>query len=95
MVAAVHKAGWAHYPCFAHTLNLVMKDSFKAHPDLLEIQQKSSAIVVFFHHSTKAADKLKEIQVQQKFTEKKLIQAVETRWNSVFHMSSLCLSGEE
>uniref|UniRef100_A0A671XLS4 HAT C-terminal dimerisation domain-containing protein n=1 Tax=Sparus aurata TaxID=8175 RepID=A0A671XLS4_SPAAU len=86
MVAAVLKAGWAHYPCFAHTLNLVVKDSFKAHPDLLEIQQKSSAIVAFFHHSTKAADKLKEIQVQQKFPEKTLIQAVETRWNSVFHM---------
>lgn len=27
MVAAVHQAGWAHYPCFAHTLNLVVKDS--------------------------------------------------------------------
>lgn len=25
MVAAVHKAEWAHYPCFAHTLNLVVK----------------------------------------------------------------------
>lgn len=52
VVTAVHKAGWAHYPCFAHTLNLVVKDSMKAHPDLLEIQMKSSAVVAFFHHST-------------------------------------------
>lgn len=67
MVAAVRKAGWAHYPCFAHTLNLVVKDSIKALPDLLELQQKSTAIVALFHHSTKAADKLKDIQKQQKF----------------------------
>uniref|UniRef100_A0A3Q2CC25 HAT C-terminal dimerisation domain-containing protein n=1 Tax=Cyprinodon variegatus TaxID=28743 RepID=A0A3Q2CC25_CYPVA len=86
MVAAVRKAGWAHYPCFAHTLNLVVKDSFKAVPGLLEIQKKSSAIVSFFHHSTTAASKLKEIQKQQKFPEKKLLQSVETRWNSLFYM---------
>ncbi|XP_051787963.1 zinc finger BED domain-containing protein 4-like [Erpetoichthys calabaricus] len=86
MFAAVRKAGWAHYPFFTHTLNLVVKDSFKAHPGLLEIQQKNSAIVAFFHHSTKAADKLKEIQKQQKFPEHKLIQAVERRWNFVFYM---------
>ena len=47
---------------------------------------ESSAIVAFFHHSTKATDKLKEIQKQQKFPEQKLLQAVETRWNSVFYM---------
>lgn len=29
IVAAVCKAGWAHYPCFAHTLNLAVKDSIK------------------------------------------------------------------
>nr|XP_020464748.1 zinc finger BED domain-containing protein 1-like [Monopterus albus] len=106
MVAAVRKAGWAHYPCFAHTLNLVVKDSFKSQPELLEIQQKSSAIVAFFHHSTKAADKLKDIQKQQSFPEHKLIQAIETRWNSVFYMwerlseqreavtTALCLLGK-
>lgn len=86
MVAAVHKAGWTHYSCFANTLNLVMKESFKAHPGLLEIQQESGAIVAFFHHNTKAAVKLKEIQEQQKFLKKKRIQAVETRWNSVIYM---------
>lgn len=63
-----------------------MKDSLKAHPDLLEIQKKSSAVVAFFYHSTKAADKLKEIQKQQKFPEHKLIQAAETKLNSVLYM---------
>lgn len=95
MVAAVRKAGWSHYPCFAHTLNLVVKDSLKAHPDILELQKRSSAIVTFFHHSTRAADKLKEIQKQQKFPEHKLLQAVETRWNSVFYMCTLKTNSED
>uniref|UniRef100_A0A3B1JDP8 BED-type domain-containing protein n=1 Tax=Astyanax mexicanus TaxID=7994 RepID=A0A3B1JDP8_ASTMX len=86
MVAAVRKAGWAHYPCFAHTLNLVVKDSLKAVPNLVEIQKKTSAIVSFFHHSTTATSKLKEVQKQQKFPEQKLLQSVETRWNSLFYM---------
>ncbi len=30
MVSAVHQAGWKHYPCFAHTLNLLVKDAIKA-----------------------------------------------------------------
>lgn len=62
MVATERKAGWARYPCFAHTLNLVVKDSIKALPDLLHIQQRYSAIVAFFHHSTRGAERLKDIQ---------------------------------
>uniref|UniRef100_A0A3Q3QX58 HAT C-terminal dimerisation domain-containing protein n=1 Tax=Monopterus albus TaxID=43700 RepID=A0A3Q3QX58_MONAL len=95
IVAAVRKAGWAHYPCFAHTLNLVVKDSIKALPDLLHIQQRCSAIVAFFHHSTRAAEKLKEVQNQLKFPEHKLIQSVETRWNSVFYMFERLLEQKE
>lgn len=34
MVSAVHKPGWKHYPCFAHTLNLVVKDAIKASPEI-------------------------------------------------------------
>lgn len=48
MVAAVLRAGWAHYPCFAHTINLVVKDSIKTLPELLNIQHRCSAIVAFF-----------------------------------------------
>lgn len=95
MVAAVRKAGWTHYPCFAHNLNLLVKDSIKALPDLLELQQKSGAIAAFFHHSTKATDKRKDIQERQKFPEQKLIQAVKTRWNSVFHMWQRLLGQKE
>lgn len=94
-VAAVRKAGWAHYPCFAHTLNLVVKDSIKALPDLLHMQQRCSAIVTFFHHSTRAAEKLKAFQNQLKCPEHKLIQSVETRWNAVFYMFERLLEQKE
>ncbi|XP_051996488.1 E3 SUMO-protein ligase ZBED1-like [Xyrauchen texanus] len=86
MVAAVHKAGWRHYPCFAHTLNLVVKDSLKAVPEVVPILGKCSAIVSFFHHSTKATEKLRAVQQQMQIAEHKLIQSVQTRWNSVFYM---------
>ena len=75
VVAAVHRAGWAHYPCSAHTLNLVVKDSIKTLPELLHIQHRCSAVAAFFHHSTKETEKLKEIQKQLKFPEHKLIQS--------------------
>ncbi len=84
MVAAVCKAGWSHYPCFAHTLNVAVKDCIKALPDLLDIQQRCRAIVAFFHHRTRAAERHKEVQKQLKSPEHKLI-SVETRWNSVFY----------
>ncbi|MBN3274238.1 ZBED4 protein, partial [Polyodon spathula] len=67
--------------------------------------QQCSTIVGFFHHSTKAAENLKEIQKQLNIPEHKLIQSLETRWNSIFYMldripeqlqvitASLCLLG--
>ncbi|MGH0159335.1 UNVERIFIED_CONTAM: hypothetical protein FKN15_045766 [Acipenser sinensis] len=106
MVSAVHKAGWKHYPCFAHTLNLVVKDGIKAVPEVVQLLEKCSSIVSFIHHSTKATEKLKQIQKQLKVAEHKLIQSVETRWNSVFYMlerlheqreavtTALCLLGK-
>lgn len=86
IVSAVHKAGWKHYPCIAHTLNLVIKDGIKAVPEVVQLVTKFSSIVSFFHHSAKATEKLKQIQKQLKVAEPKLIQSVETRWNSVFYM---------
>lgn len=106
MVAAVHKAGWRHHPCFAHTLNLVVKDSLKNVPEMVKVLEKCSAIVSFFHHSSKATEKLRDIQKQLEIAEHKLIQSVETRWNSVFYMlerlyeqneavtTALCLLGK-
>ena len=62
-------------------------------------------VVSFFHHSVKASEKLKEIQLPLGIPENKLVQEVETRWNSTYNMferiteqhqaitTALCLSG--
>lgn len=67
-VAAVHD------PRFAHTLHLVVKDSIKVHPDLLDTRQRCSVIAAFRH------------QKRLSFPEHKPIRSVETRWNSGLHM---------
>ena len=86
MVAAVKITGWTHIHCFAHTLNLVVQEAIKNDPTLLLIKKKCKDIVTFFHQSVNAAEKLRVVQRQIGIQEKKLIQAVETRWNSTFYM---------
>lgn len=86
MVSAVHNVGWRHYPCFAHTLNLVVKDSLKAVPEVVQVVEKCITIVSFLHHSTKVTEKLRAVQQQLKVAEHELIQSGDTHWKSVFYM---------
>ncbi|CAH2090111.1 unnamed protein product [Euphydryas editha] len=74
-----------HLPCFAHTLNLVYKDACNQ-PGLKEIIDKCKQIVRYFKHSTLASDQLKDAQKSLNKPELKLLQEVETRWNSLFYM---------
>ncbi|KAK3870849.1 hypothetical protein Pcinc_023961 [Petrolisthes cinctipes] len=86
MLAGIRHAGFKQIPCLAHTLNLVVKDALNGTSGLNEIVKKCSSICSFFHHSSKSSDKLKEIQCQLGLPEHKLIQSVDTRWNSTFYM---------
>ncbi|KAG5889629.1 hypothetical protein JTB14_025497 [Gonioctena quinquepunctata] len=74
-----------HLPCFAHTLNLAVQDSFKI-PGFEIIISKCKKVVTFFRSSTLAADTLRLIQTQNNKKTLKLIQEVNTRWNSLFYM---------
>lgn len=65
VVAAVHKAGQAHYPHFV----FMLKDSTKALPDLVNAQQRRSATVAFFDHSTRTTENLKDFQKLQSHTQ--------------------------
>lgn len=69
-----------HIPCFAHTLNLVIEKSVELCKEAGELIKKVKTIVTWFKHSVVASDELR------KKTDKKLIQSVITRWNSVYYM---------
>uniref|UniRef100_A0A3B3S4P9 HAT C-terminal dimerisation domain-containing protein n=1 Tax=Paramormyrops kingsleyae TaxID=1676925 RepID=A0A3B3S4P9_9TELE len=77
-------------------VNAVQKaNSIKALPDLLSLKERCNAIVSFFHHSTRATERLKVVQKQHNFPEHKLILAVETRWNSLSYMLERLLEQRE
>ena len=86
MIAGIRLNGWKHLPCFAHTLNLVVQDSIKADVQISSIKEKCKKIVSYFHHSSKATERLTSVLTRQNMESKKLIQEVETRWNSTYYM---------
>lgn len=73
-----------HIPCFAHTLNLVVKDAINNAGNFKDILVKVRSIVQYFRQSGPAADELHKVQPQNKIL--KLKQDVETRWNSSYLM---------
>ena len=86
IVAATRIIAWKHVPCFAHTLNLIVKGALMADPAFVSIQKKMQGYSYYFHCSAKASDKLNEVQKQLKLPDHKLFQDVETRWNSTFYI---------
>ena len=86
MTGAIRLNHWKQLPCFAHTINLVVDSALKADPSVIEMRKACRDIVSFFHKSTNASSKLIAVQKQMSKEEHKLIQEVETRWNSTFYM---------
>lgn len=81
--------GWKHLGCFAHSLNLVVKNGLKANQNILCLVENVRKIVSHFKRSTNATAKLLTYQKQNndpKNAPKKLVQDVPTRWNSTFLM---------
>lgn len=68
-----------HIGCFAHSINLVAQDTMNF-DDATSLCAKVKKIVTYFKQSTIAANALR------KATHFKLIQSVDTRWNSTFAM---------
>lgn len=69
-----------HIICFAHVINLVAQRALDSHSQVVEVITKVKRIVTWFKHSVVASDSLRRA------TELKLIQDVETRWNSTLYM---------
>lgn len=86
--AAIKNVGWKHLPCFAHTLNLVVKEGLKA---IQPVVDKVKHTVEYFHRSTVANEKLKATQQQMGLAELRLKQDVVTRWN-ILYGGKICQS---
>ncbi|XP_011858288.1 PREDICTED: zinc finger BED domain-containing protein 1-like [Vollenhovia emeryi] len=69
-----------HIPCFAHTLNLVPSKIIETDELISPLIKKVKTIVTYFKKSVFASDQLRV------YSQLKLIQSIETRWNSTYDM---------
>ncbi|XP_064475058.1 E3 SUMO-protein ligase ZBED1-like [Ornithodoros turicata] len=83
ITAAIRLLGWKHFPCFAHTLNLIVQAGVK---EISEVQTKVKNIVTFLKHSAHGTAKLETIQQQMGLDPVKLKQDVVTRWHCTYDM---------
>lgn len=86
MDLALQLGEWRSRHCFSNTLQLAINDGLKMSPGVQNMIKSAKAIVAFFHRSTKATEKLKELQVQLKLPANKIITDCPTRWNSTYYM---------
>ncbi|XP_026462110.1 zinc finger BED domain-containing protein 4-like [Ctenocephalides felis] len=75
--------GLKHHGCYAHTINLIVNDGLKLIKSEIDVVKK---IVSYFRRSVTASEKLQKNQLQIYGQTKKLLQDIDTRWNSTFYM---------
>jgi len=86
MVKAMQEASLAHFGCFAHSLQLVVKDGLLSQRATIDIIAICRSIVGHFHQSSTASHSLTRIQKSLKIPQHKLNQDISTRWNSTLYM---------
>lgn len=75
-----------HSHCIANVLNLVVKKALDQTEGLGDLRGKARRIATYFRTRTLAREWLRELQQQMGVPTHKLIQEVETRWNSTHDM---------
>ncbi|KAK7175602.1 hypothetical protein R3I93_002511 [Phoxinus phoxinus] len=73
MKAAVRKAEWKHFPCFAHTLNLIVRESLK---HIQGTVTKVKSVVEYVNRSTVATERLKATQKQMGLEKEAIIATI-------------------
>ena len=86
MERAMKDAGVVSFGCFAHSLQLVVHDGVLSQRGVSDLLSLCRTIVGHFKRSTKATDKLKEIQQNLGLPAHSLKQDEATRWNSSLEM---------
>ncbi|KAL0161448.1 hypothetical protein M9458_045173, partial [Cirrhinus mrigala] len=86
MVSAIQKLGLHHLPCFAHTINLIVKRAVEEHEVMADIRSRARRVVSYFRSSTNATEMLILAQERMGRQPLKLLQEVDTRWNSTHDM---------
>ena len=92
---AIHLNQWNHLPCLAHTINLIVAAAIHHDEELVSLLDRVKKVVSFFHHSTKAMDTLCLNQTRLDLPDRKLVQQVDTRWNSTYYMVERYLEQHE
>lgn len=75
-----------HFPCMAHSLQLVLCDALFEQSAVKDMVSISRKIVGHFSHSTNAMKKLQLAQEEHNVPRHVLIQDVSTRWDSTYLM---------
>jgi hypothetical protein len=86
MISALRIAGVQDMGCVAHTLQLVIHDALFIQTSVESLIKKARKIVTHFKHSEQACRKFGDCQKSCDLPEHKLLQDVETRWNSTYIM---------
>ena len=86
MERAMKDAGVGSYGCFAHSLQLVVHDGVLSQRIVSDLLAVCRRIVGHFKRSTKALDKLRDIQQSLGVPNHRLKQDEVTRWNSSLEM---------
>ena len=87
IVAALALLPWPCVSCFAHTLQLAVKEGLKV-PTVEVLLGHCRKVVGHFKHIYMAMRALEAAQLRLGLPQHKLIQSVSTRWNSSYDMLS-------
>ncbi|KAH8038695.1 hypothetical protein HPB51_002839 [Rhipicephalus microplus] len=93
--AAVRRLLWTERACFAHTLQLAIYDAISNTPSIDRLCKKARHIVGHYKHSSSAQKRLDEYQKKMGKDPLRLVQDVDTRWNSQYLMLSRLLDLKE
>lgn len=91
MRAAMEDMGVPSLGCFAHTLQLVVHEGLISQRSVSDALANGRKIVTHFKHSQVAQSRLEDMQkemqgAEAQATPRRLIQDVQTRWNSSLYM---------